>query len=82
VIDLVIPHIFNQPGLKLARAAQYRLCRDADARMNAADMVLPLRQRLQMIFLAGQDIFDPPGQRAAQTFLNQIISQVRAISGS
>ena len=30
-IELAIADIFNQPGFQLARAAQYRLCRDTDA---------------------------------------------------
>ena len=59
---IVIPHIFNQPGLKLACAAQYGLSGDADARMNTADMILPFCQCLQLIFLAGQNVVDPHGQ--------------------
>ena len=69
-IELAIADIFNQPGFQLARTAQYRLCRDTDARMDAADQVLPLRQRLQIFLIAHQDIFHPPGQRAAEPFLN------------
>ena len=69
-IEVTIADIFNQPGFQLARAAKHGLCRDTDTRMDAADQVLPLRQRLQIFFLTHQDIFHPPGQRAAEPLLD------------
>ncbi|SVL51870.1 Uncharacterised protein [Klebsiella pneumoniae] len=74
--DLAVTNRLHQPGFYLPRAAQHRLCRDANPRMNAADLILALRKSLKILFFTGQDLLYPSRQRAAQTFLNQLIREV------